>query len=186
MDNLHPSLRSAIGEAIRDPDLSLSLSIPVEEPAQGQPHRLKIPDRRELSVGHAEQLWEWRVESLATLFRGNRKPPEFGEVPPREYEQPMMALEYQLSLLNEAIGDRRDAEMEELYSTLRRRPDGKSLGPIHDALWQAAAFMLGLFPLSAAEFETLIGRLERSTRRFAMGPSSRNYAAVLRGTFHGH
>ncbi len=37
-------------------------------------------------------------------------------------------------------------------------------------------------PESAAEFEAVLGRLERSCRTFAMGPTSRNYVATLRIT----
>ena len=45
--------------------------------------------------------------------------------------------------------------MEEIYSILRRRPDGKSLGFVHDCMWQAAALMLATRPLSQGEFEVI-------------------------------
>lgn len=66
---------------------------------------------------------------------------------------------------------------------LRRRPDGRSLGAVHDFLWQVAALLLGTYVLSRAEFEALIAALERSTRKWALRPVSRNYVAYLRRTF---
>jgi hypothetical protein len=69
--------------------------------------------------------------------------------------------------------------MKEIYSWLRRRPDGKSLGFVHDYMWQAAALMLGLHVLSRKEFEAIMARLERSCRRFEMGSTSRNYAEAM-------
>jgi hypothetical protein len=65
---------------------------------------------------------------------------------------------------------------------LRRRPDGRSLGFVHDYMWQAAALLLGTRTLSQAEFEAIMARLERSCRTFEQGPTSRNYVAALRTT----
>ncbi len=69
--------------------------------------------------------------------------------------------------------------MKEVYSVLRRRPDGKSLGHLHDYMWQAAALLLASQPLSQAEFEAIMSRLERSCRTFRMGPTSTNYVHSL-------
>ena len=52
-------------------------------------------------------------------------------------------------------------------------------------MWQAAALLLGTRVLSAAEFEALIGALERSTHKWALRPVSRNYVAYLHRTFEG-
>ncbi len=82
-----------------------------------------------------------------------------------------------------AFGDRRDAELRDIYSALRRRPDGRSLGFVHDYIWQAAALILGTRPLSQAEFEAIMARMERSCRTFEQGPTSRNLVAALRHTF---
>jgi hypothetical protein len=75
--------------------------------------------------------------------------------------------------------------MEGIYSMLRRRPDGRSLGAVHDFLWQVAALLLGTRRLSGAEFEALVGALERSTRKWAMRPVSRFYVAYLHETLEG-
>jgi hypothetical protein len=96
-----------------------------------------------------------------------------------------MLMDMQFLQLCEFIGDRRDAEMLEVFSALRRRPDGRSLGFVHDYMWQAAALMLGITPLSQAEFEAILSRLERSCRTFEMGPTSRNYSLTLRQTLGG-
>lgn len=42
--------------------------------------------------------------------------------------------------------------------------------------------VLGTRPLSQAEFEAIMARLERSCRTFERGPTSRNYIAALRTT----
>jgi hypothetical protein len=73
--------------------------------------------------------------------------------------------------------------MREVFSILRRRPDGRSEGFVHDYLWQAAALILGTRPLSQAEFEAILARLERSCRTFEQGATSLNYVATLRSTF---
>jgi hypothetical protein len=63
---------------------------------------------------------------------------------------------------------------------LRRRPEGRSLGATHDYLWQVAALLLGRYALSGPEFEALMRALERSTRKWALRPISRNYVGYLR------
>jgi hypothetical protein len=73
--------------------------------------------------------------------------------------------------------------MEEIYSALRRRPDGRSLGGVHDFMWQVAALLLGSRAVSAAEYNALLGALARSTRKWGQQPVSRNYVAHLRKTF---
>jgi hypothetical protein len=78
------------------------------------------------------------------------------------------------------LTDAKRQEMEEHYSALRRRPDGRSLGPVHDFLRQVCALLLGKHELSSAEFEAIAGQLERSVRKWALRPVSRNYVNFLR------
>ena len=80
----------------------------------------------------------------------------------------------------DAQGDRTDQELEEIYSMLRRRADGRSLGPMHDFLWQCAALVLGMHALSQAQHEAIFGQLARSVRKWALRPISRNYVTYLR------
>jgi hypothetical protein len=98
-----------------------------------------------------------------------------------EYTRVFFAIEKHVLTVFEVEGDRTDQEMETIFSALRRRPDGKNhLGPVHDFLWQVAALTLGMHPLSQAEFESIVGQLERSVRNWALRPVSRNYARYLR------
>ena len=85
-------------------------------------------------------------------------------------------IEQHMLTVDSATGGKlRDREMEEIYRSIRRRPDGRSLGPVHDFLWQVAVTVLALRPLSQAEHEEIFGRLARSCSNFAFGATSRNY-----------
>jgi hypothetical protein len=146
------------------------------------PEGLVVPelrDRRLLSITDGKEHWDWEVESLTSLFRGDVQPPVLGDEP-KLYNDSFLVLELHVVEVSQIIGDRRDAELREIYSMLRRRPDGRSLGFVHDYLWQAAALLLGTRPLSQAEFEAILARLERSCRTFEQGPTSRNYVGELK------
>ena len=69
---------------------------------------------------------------------------------------------------------------------MRRRPDSKSTGIIHDVAWQAAAFALGLREWSEAEYVAVFAQLTRSVRTFSIGKDSRNYIEYLNGTVGKH
>ena len=118
---------------------------------------------------------------MRELFRGDKAPPPDMERYPPEYARCFFGIEKHVLTACEVEGNRTDQEMEAIYSALRRRPDGKThLGPLHDFLWQAAALTLGMHRLSQAEFESLVGQLERSVRKWALRPTSRNYVRHLR------
>jgi hypothetical protein len=104
------------------------------------------------------------------------------EYPP-EYCAHFFFIETHVLTLCAEQGDRTDQELEEIYSMLRRRPDGRSLGATHNFLWQVAALLLGTNVLSQAEFEAILSALERSTRKWGQRPVSRNYVAYLRESF---
>jgi hypothetical protein len=176
-----PSLRQAIEREPLDLTKIMRAAIPVEDP---KAHPVVVPagiDRHTvfLTDGQASCLWE--TDSLRALFRGTRQPPVLGDYP-EAYEDSFLLLDLHALEISEFFGDRRDDEMLEVYSSLRRRPDGRSLGFVHDYMWQAAAILLGTRPLSQAEYEAILGRLERSCRTFRHGPTSRNYIATLRTT----
>src|SRR5262249_30286817 len=65
---------------------------------------------------------------------------------------------------------------------MRRRPDGKSLGPLHDVIWQSAAVGLGVRPGSEAEYTAGIGPVSPPGRDFPNGPPPRNDPADLQKT----
>ena len=122
------------------------------------------------------------MPALAGLFRDNQTPPPDMDHYPESYTPYFFFIENHILTVCKAKGDRTDQELEEIYSMLRRRPDGRSLGVVHDFLWQVAALLLGTQALSAADFEALVGALERSTRRWGLRPVSCNYVAYLHQT----
>ncbi|MBM3836910.1 MAG: hypothetical protein FJ398_02910 [Verrucomicrobia bacterium] len=179
---LIPSLQElVIAQGLKAEKLQLALEV-----NEGQ-KQVRVLDRRSVPLYDGEKAVFWEAPPLREMFRGGRQPPpdsEMNRYPP-EYSLYFYLIENHVLLLSDQIGDRTDQELEEVYSLLRRRPDGKSLGTVHDALWQAAALLLGTYALSQAEFEAIFGQLARSARHWAQSPISRNYLGYLRKTFGG-
>lgn len=176
-----PALREEFAERPLGPKRLLLAAIPVKNPNE---HPRPIPagtDRQSVSLTDGKDFWLWETDSLRALFRGYKQPPVLGDYP-EAYNDAFIIFDLHVLEISKFFGDRRDAEMKEIYSVLRRRPDGRSLGFVHDYMWQAAALVLGTRPLSQAEFEAIMARLERSCRTFEMGSTSRNYVASLRTT----
>ncbi len=140
--------------------------------------RLQINDRNKILFTDGEKQAEWNVPSLRELFRGSRLPPSDIEDP--EYLMYLMFIETQLLAICDRTGDFTDREIGEVYSALRRRPDGRSLTPLHAAMWQKLAYLLGTFALSEAQFDAILLALEGSCRFRAMRPVSRNYIQHVR------
>jgi hypothetical protein len=174
---LEASLRELVGLAGLN---AARLTVPFE--TDGQKH-VRIPDRHRVPVSDGEKLTAWVVPSLRELFRGDCQPPPDVDHYPPQYAPYFFFIENQLLTLCDAMGDRTDQEFEEIYSALRRRPDGRSLGVTHDGVWQIVALLLGSHELSQAEFEALLSALERSARGWGSRPVSRNYVDFLRRTF---
>lgn len=171
---LHPSLEAALATSGMDP-ARVGLAVPLDDNPTGRA-------RGDLFLVAGEDFATWSVSSLTSLFRGKRTPPDMTEYPP-EYVPAFYLIERHLITVAGMGRAPTDAELEEAFGNLRRRPDGRSLGPVHDALWQASAFALGRFVLSEAEFGAVVGRLSRSARRWKLGPTSREYVGYLRRTF---
>ena len=94
-----------------------------------------------------------------------------------------MLLEYTVVRFCEADGrDETDQDMEQIYTLMRRRPDGDG-GRLHSYLRAAARLYMSVHEVSAAEYEAVMRRLARSARTFSAPPISRNYLATLRATF---
>ncbi len=147
----------------------------------------RIPDRTAINllVEDNDELLTWRVSSLRELFRGDRPAPQFannGE-PPAEYEFYFRWIESFIpSYCAAADVEPSDNEFVEIFSAVRRRPDGKRISDLHDAIWQIAALLLGIFPLSQAEFEAIFLRLEQSARHVkAVSSTSSNYLHMING-----
>ena len=173
---LVPSLRDVITAHGLDAG---KLTVPVEADNQG---RIRVKNRHSVPLHEGKEIVYWRVASLRGLFRGSQPPPAGMDRYPEKYCGHFFFIEKHLLTVCEEEGDRTDQEMEEIYSALRRRPDGRSLGPMHDFLWQVAALTLGMHEVSAAEFEAIFGQLERSVREWALRPVSRNYVDYLRSS----
>lgn len=157
----------------------IRLSIPVGK--NGADVRI---DRREIWASDGVGNLRWRVDSIRSLFRGDRLPPpecDLARYPPG-YMMFFHGIESSVLLFCSLISPPTDAEFIDLYSQLRRHPDGKSLGRLHDVMWQGAALALGLRPWSEAEYTAVFSQLARSARHFKTGASSRNYLAYLRQT----
>jgi hypothetical protein len=180
LEEFVPSLRQAFEEEPLDLKKVILAAVPIQEPNQ-RPPVPDVKDRHKLFLSDGNQTCCWRAEPLQALFRGHRQPPILGDYP-EAYNDSFLLMDLHALEFSKLFGDRRDAEMKEIYSSLRRRPDGKSLGVAHDYMWQGAAFVLGTRPLSQAEFEAIMERLERSCRTFERSPSSRNYITTLRNT----
>jgi hypothetical protein len=176
MNDLVPTLRAVVEAAELNPD-KLTVALEADN------HRnIRVLDRHSIPVTDGEKMASWAVPALAELFRGSQTPPPDMDHYPEEYAPHFFFIENHVLTVCRAKGDRTDQEMEEIYSMLRRRPDGRSLGAVHDFLWQVTALLLGTQVLSAAEYEALIGALERSTRKWGLRPLSRNYVAYLHQT----
>jgi hypothetical protein len=157
----------------------LWLSIPV-----GEGDTTFRRTRHEIWVSDGVGTALWRVDALRPLFRGERQPPPdvaMARYPPA-YVPFFAGIEHSVLLFCALTRQPTDAECLELYAQMRRRPDGRSLGPLHDVIWQSAAVALGLRPWSEAEYTAVLGQLARSARHFKIGPSSRNYIGYLQQT----
>jgi hypothetical protein len=179
MNDLFPTLRSLVEAEGLDPE---RLTVALETDDRGN---IRIQDRHSIPVYDGKNCVRWQVAALGELLRSNRTPPPDMNHYPQEYCSHFFFIENHVLTLCAAKGDRTDQEMEDTYSMLRRRPDGRSLGIVHDFLWQVAALLLDARVLSPAEFEALLGALERSARKWALRPVSRNYVAYLHRTFEG-
>ena len=174
---LIPSLREVIDAKGLDAE---NLTVPLQADGQGN---IRVENRSTVPIFDGKKAASWTAPSLRALFRGSQTPPSDMDHYPPQYAPIFYFLENHVVTVCAARGDRTDHEMEQIYSTLRRRPDGRSLGEVHDFLWQVAALMLGRHRLSEAEFDAILGQLARSARKWAEGPTSRNYVEFLRQSF---
>ena len=140
-----------------------------------------LDDRHRISLHDGERSCMWHVDSLSDLFRGDAEAPSFRDMEyyPEEYQPLFYDIERHVMMMNDLAPPPTDSEFNDIYSSIRRRPDGRSTGALHDAVWQSACLALGLRVWSAKEFEAVFRQLARSARTFRMGASSRNYMAYL-------
>jgi hypothetical protein len=171
---LHPDLERVVQEYGLD-KTKLRAGLPTIESG-----KVPILERNFVVVSDDKKAAQWEVPSLRALFRGDKVPPSFPSGPTPEYMPLFYFIEQHAVLFCNTDGNKSDAEFEEAYGYLRRRPDGKSLSQLQSFLWQTAAVLAGKRPLSAAEFDAIFGRLAQSASTFRMGLISRNYIQTLR------
>ena len=157
---------------------SLSVALPVDEDNTSK----DFFDRHKIHLFDGSNLAIWHVDALSDLFRGEKQPPQTQGYP-EEYIKFFYLIEKHVITACDAKKDVTDSEFVDIYSAMRRRPDGKSSGLVHDVVWQCAALGLGLQMYSQPEYEAIFGQLVRSARHWKMGHSSRNYIAYLRENF---
>jgi hypothetical protein len=169
--------RAAAAGGLGTEDLFLSILFePGESPMK--------KDRSSVLLGDGRQIIDWRVESVSSLFRGDRQAPPNSEMEryPAPYVPFFYRVEYNVFRYCRTMGlNPVDAEFLDIYTQMRRRPDGRSIGHLHDVVWQSAALVLGLRPWSEAEYTAVFGQLARSARHFKIGLTSRNYIEYIRG-----
>ena len=181
-DDLFPSVQELLKNEFwtsAQPDLSkLSLGNNVDEEK-----RLLIPKREEIEFVYGDKVIKWQHDSIRALFRGNRIPPDMEKFPP-EYQFFFFRIEEPIATFSKhqelALND---AAFEEIFSAMRRRPDGRRINLMHDLIWQAAALAMALRPCSEAEYAAMFHRLEKSARTFNKGRNSKNYLWYLREHF---
>jgi hypothetical protein len=171
-----PSLRDALDkEGISPKGLALAIVLETSDSK-------KFPGRSLLFLGDGKRIATWHVGSLRALFRGERLPPADGEMAhyPETYVPFWSLVESSVFSFSRGLPHPpTDSEFADLYSQIRRRPDGRSLGRLHDVIWQSAALALGLSRWSEAEFVAVFGQLARSARSFRTAPTSRNYIKFI-------
>jgi hypothetical protein len=171
-----PSLQAVVAANGLDPE---NLTVGVQMIG----NEMRISEKHSVYVTDSVKAAKWEVPDLAGLFRGNAVPPPDMDHYPPEYSQHFYFIEHHLLTLCDASKELTDQEMEDIYSALRRRPDGRSLGSNHDYMWQVAALLLGSYTISAAEYTAMFAALVASARRWGLRPVSRNYLSYLRETF---
>jgi hypothetical protein len=144
---------------------------------------LVIPQRENVGICCGDsQIIDWHIDSIRALFRGNKTPPDLEDFP-EEYIPVFAAIEQPIADFSDQPElSLSDADFKEIFSAMRRRPDGRRINLMHDLVWQAAALALALHPCSEAEYTAVFTRLEKSARTFNTGHGSKNYLAYLRNT----
>ncbi|MCL5098585.1 MAG: hypothetical protein M1608_13860 [Candidatus Omnitrophica bacterium] len=174
--DLHPTLREVVrADGLNDRKLTVGLKMIRD--------KMDLAARDEVLVYDGEKAALWVVPSLRALYRREKPSPgEMDKGPPPAYMPLFYFIEKHLFTFGDAFGDQTDGQFEEVYSNLRRRPDGKSFNALHYYVWQVAAGLLGCWPISAAEYDAIFRRLALSASHFQIGPVSRNYMTTLRLT----
>lgn len=172
---------ASLQKVVRDNKLAISsLAIAWEQDLSGA---AVIKNRREILLYDGNKTALWVISSLQELFRGARLPPSAGDMEryPEEYVPFFYSIEgHVIQACDAGRQDPTDDAFVRIYSEMRRRPEGQSLGFVHDAIYQAAALTLAMQPFSRMEYEAVFDQLARSARRWREGRVSRRYLRYLK------
>jgi hypothetical protein len=123
------------------------------------------------------------LKKISELFTGTKSPPSFRSGPTAEYVLFFAVIELTVIDFCRSAGRAEyDAEMERLYTHLRRRPDGHDANPLFSYMQAAARLYMSSFDVSQAELDAVCRRLSQSAGHFAAGPTSTNYCATVGST----
>ena len=124
------------------------------------------------------------LKKISELFVGTKKPPSFREGPTDEYIMFFALIELTVIDFCRSAGRREyDAEIERLYTHLRRRPDGHDGNVLFSYMQAATRLYMSTFDVSQAEFDAVCRRLSRSAGHFGLGPTSTNYCEIVGSSF---
>jgi hypothetical protein len=124
------------------------------------------------------------LKKISELFAGTRTPPSFRSGPTEEYTVLFALIEHTVIAFCRATGRLEyDAEMERLYTHLRRRPDGRDANPLFSYMQAAVRLYMSAFDVSAAELDAVCRRLSQSAGRFGDGPTSSSYCETVGSAF---
>lgn len=178
---LHESLKAVVKKGRLRP-VKMSVGIPVKEES-GQ---VLEEGRNSIFISDGKNVGLWSVDSLSSLFRGDEPAPSGDEISMHSLGFAPLFFEIESGLklfLSESQHPPTDGALLEVFSALRRRPDGRSLGLLHDFVWMNVAFMLGKYRCSESLYTAIMKRMEQSVRMFKTGMSSRNYMNTIQNTF---
>ncbi|MGV3774430.1 MAG: hypothetical protein ACO1QB_16135 [Verrucomicrobiales bacterium] len=178
VEEIIPSLKEALANfkpEIKPADYHVAIATTNDgRPAQG--------GSSDVPVVGGEEYALWKAPNLSQLFRGDVQPPDLA-LYPGDYVPYLYFIERHAFHFFANFTPVSDQNMESIYANLARRPDGKINDPMHHLLWQAAALMLAIYPLSQPQYEAIMRRLANSCASFAKKPVSRNYAAHIKQMF---
>lgn len=120
------------------------------------------------------------LKKISELFAGPKTPPSFRKGPTDEYIMFFALIELTvIDFCRSAGRPEYDAEVERLYTHLRRRPDGRDGNVLFSYMQAATRLYMSAFDVSQAEFDAVARRLSRSAGHFGLGPTSTNYCEIV-------
>ena len=126
------------------------------------------------------------LKKISELFAGAKTPPSFRSGPTDDYLLFFALIEQAVIEFCRCTGrPEYDAEIERLYTHLRRRPDGRDGNPLFSYMQAATRLYMSAFDVSQAEFDAVARRLSQSAGRFGNGPTSTTYCEVVGVGFGG-